>query len=221
MTSLRRLPVRQPERPPPTPCVLDWACSSWPLQALKAECVEFLSTGSIYPPAVGSGGGWTANPTLLQPGSRAWQVHYGALPFLGYVPLDPAKHGGLVRAQGPRQLTEVGSAAEDGMGWGSGRPVSGCPGKSAAGRSRVCKPVSVAGFALAPASLAPAPAGLPRGAAGAAAGLAGLPRRMHRARTVLVPRRALALRGAAGSTAGGCRRGRGAGLRRRRHQQPV
>lgn len=90
------------EPPPPGACV-----SSTPrtLQSLRDVCLEFLITGSIYrtPTATndassggGSAGGssttptdgWAVNPTLLHPGSRAWLVHYGALPFLSFLPLD-------------------------------------------------------------------------------------------------------------------------------------
>jgi hypothetical protein len=75
-----------------------------------AECVEFFTTGTISR-ATGGGSGskassaWVVNPTLLQPGSRAWRLHYGALPFLGYLPLDHVRHSGLATARGPRALT--------------------------------------------------------------------------------------------------------------------
>lgn len=47
------------------------------------------------------------NPTLLQPGSRAWLLHYGALPFLPFMPLDLGRHAGLTAAPGPRALTRA------------------------------------------------------------------------------------------------------------------
>ena len=78
-------------------------------------------TGTIYRPSITAGaggcvqqgsssaqGGWVVNRTLLQPGSRKWLLHYGALPFASFLPLDPAKHAGIASAKGPRELTEVG-----------------------------------------------------------------------------------------------------------------
>lgn len=87
------------------------------LQALKDEVVEYFMTGTISPSPSGSSGGgssdgWAVNPTLLQPGSGRWLLHYGALPFLGFVPLDPAKHADIAAASGLRALTEVGWARE-------------------------------------------------------------------------------------------------------------
>lgn len=89
------------------------------LQALLAECVEFYMTGTLYGngsagTSAGAGvisdsssGAWVVNPTLLQPGSGAWLLHYGALPFLGFLPLDPGRHNSMERARGPRALTAV------------------------------------------------------------------------------------------------------------------
>lgn len=65
------------------------------LQALKDEVVEYFMTGTISP---------------VMP--VRWLLHYGALPFLGFVPLDPAKHADIAAASGLRALTEVGWARE-------------------------------------------------------------------------------------------------------------
>lgn len=70
-----------------------------------AECVEFLASSSVY--REGAAPASATNPTLLQPGSRKWLVHYAALPFLGYFPLEPAKHPGIAASQGPRALTQA------------------------------------------------------------------------------------------------------------------
>lgn len=89
-----------------------------------AECVWHFNTGSIYRPEVAERTtAMAANPTLLQPGSRRWSIHYGALPFLSYMPLDPARHAGLVTSKGPRALTQV-----RGQGGGlGGRGLIWCP----------------------------------------------------------------------------------------------
>lgn len=67
------------------------------------------AAGTIYGDADsgGKGDGWAVNPTLLQPGSRAWLLHYGALPFLAFMPLNPGRHAGLAAASGPRALTRA------------------------------------------------------------------------------------------------------------------
>ncbi len=84
------------------------------LQALVDECLDYFTTGSIYCNAgssssssSGSTDGWVVNPTLLTPGSRAWQLHYGALPFQSFLPLDPERHAGIAAAPGPRALTQA------------------------------------------------------------------------------------------------------------------
>lgn len=67
-----------------------------------AECQSYLSEGSVYPrdtETPTSASDWAANPTLLDPVTRGWTLHYGACPFLGYSPLDGGQH--------PRALTLV------------------------------------------------------------------------------------------------------------------
>ena len=74
------------------------------------EWTEYLATGSIYPDylngvldnpltnisitdaddalAALSGESWGPNLTLLDPGTHEWNLHYGAAPFLSYLPLS-------------------------------------------------------------------------------------------------------------------------------------
>ena len=45
-----------------------------------------------------------ANPTLLQPGTWAWKVHYASCPFSNYYPLEPAEY----RSGSSEHLLQVG-----------------------------------------------------------------------------------------------------------------
>ena len=186
------------------------ACTSLllllPLQALVSECVWYFNTGSICRPEVSAGAtAWAANPTLLQPGSRRWSIHYGALPFLSFIPLDPARHAGLLTSKGPRALTQVGAGkrVDEAWGWGSAWQRG-----TLAGTCGHLQQTTVLLLHVDPSHLSPllCPAGLPVGAAPAAAGLARLPSRCAGGGSLLVLRchgTLLWASGRAGAAAGG------------------
>lgn len=80
-------------------------------KAAEKECKEYLRTGSIYPTALetilsaqkgsqaqGGSAKRVANPTLLDPGTWEWRLHYGAAPFLSYLPLSPQGERAAVAA---------------------------------------------------------------------------------------------------------------------------
>jgi hypothetical protein len=87
---------------------------------LLAEVREYLEAGSIYgldAAAAAGGSTWAANPTLLEPHTQRWKLHYSASPFHAFIPLDPAKHGGIYDASEPRALTQVWWADQQQARW--------------------------------------------------------------------------------------------------------
>ncbi|KAL4517437.1 hypothetical protein Ndes2437B_g06668 [Nannochloris sp. 'desiccata'] len=81
----------------------------------QEECYAYLKTGTIYPKDIPSmvevpESDWVGNPTLLEPGSGGWYVHYGAAPFLSYLPMkysqSEKKSKGNTKSKSSKPLTE-------------------------------------------------------------------------------------------------------------------
>lgn len=62
----------------------------------SSETFDYLERGWVYPEtverklglAIGQNSGWAANPTLLDPVTWKWLVHYGCCPFLSFIPFS-------------------------------------------------------------------------------------------------------------------------------------